>query len=182
MLKNGAATKPSRPATITAPKMTGRASDLSSVEATIAVMGGDAREGDAVDEGQPGADLPDAEGLQEGGEARGEQAGAGEEGEVGAGQADGRADDQGWGDDSRVHGGHMLEAGGGHLQRGEFLVYGVGGHGGSSGRLTRRRGRGFQGGGAGVVVRDRDGGWRGEREGCAGCGRVTASERGGCGR
>lgn len=37
--KTGAARKPSRPATITAPKMTGRASRLSSVEATIAVMG-----------------------------------------------------------------------------------------------------------------------------------------------
>src|SRR4051812_634047 len=39
LLKKGAARKPRRPATITAPKMTGRASDLSSVEATTAVMG-----------------------------------------------------------------------------------------------------------------------------------------------
>ncbi len=39
LLKKGAARKPSSPATITAPKMMGRASFLSSVEATIAVMG-----------------------------------------------------------------------------------------------------------------------------------------------
>ncbi|CAM5705457.1 hypothetical protein SVIOM74S_00234 [Streptomyces violarus] len=37
--KTGAAMKPRSPATMTAPKMTGRASDLSSVEATIAVIG-----------------------------------------------------------------------------------------------------------------------------------------------
>src|SRR5690606_15350850 len=92
---------------------------------------GDAGEGHAVDEGQPGADPPDAEGLQEGGEARREQAGPGEEGEVGAGQADGRADDQGRGDDARVHGGHVLQAGRRHLQRGQLLVDGVVGHCGS---------------------------------------------------
>src|SRR3954453_15963830 len=39
LLKKGAARKPRRPATITAPEMTGRASDLSSMEATTAVMG-----------------------------------------------------------------------------------------------------------------------------------------------
>ncbi len=39
LLKKGAARKPSSPATTTAPKMTGRASDGSSVDAAIAVMG-----------------------------------------------------------------------------------------------------------------------------------------------
>ncbi len=39
LLKKGAARKPRRPATITAPKMIGSASDLSLVEATIAVIG-----------------------------------------------------------------------------------------------------------------------------------------------
>lgn len=39
LLKKGAAMNPRTPATMTAPKMTGRASLLSSVEATTAVMG-----------------------------------------------------------------------------------------------------------------------------------------------
>ncbi|MGX1116867.1 hypothetical protein RKD37_002230 [Streptomyces ambofaciens] len=39
LLKKGAAMNPRSPATMTAPKMIGRASDLSSVEATTAVIG-----------------------------------------------------------------------------------------------------------------------------------------------
>lgn len=128
LLKKGAAMKPSTPATMTAPKMIGRASFLSSVESTTASMGATAGEGDAVDEGQPGADVPDAERLEEGGEAGGEEAGAGEEGELGGAEADGGADDERRRDHARVHGGHVLEAGGGHLQRRQLLVDGV--HGG----------------------------------------------------
>jgi hypothetical protein len=97
----------------------------------------DVGERDAVDQRQPGAEPPDAERLQQGRQARGEQARADQQAQLPRCEADGGADDQRGRDDPGVHRGHVLHPADDQLWCGRFGVDGMpGGHGRGAGHVA----------------------------------------------
>ena len=87
--------------------------------------GGDAGKGDALNQRELGSEEPDADGLQDGGEAADEEAGGDQQADVLRRHAGGGADDQRRGDDAAVHGEDVLEAVGEGASDGEALVFGA---------------------------------------------------------
>lgn len=125
LLNTGANRKVAMPAVITAPYTASRPAVPPCGARTDGDHGRDRGGGDALDQGQPGADLPDAERLDYRGDAAGQQVGVDEVDQLLAGEAQGVAEQDGDDDRRRVEREDVLEALEGEPGEGEQLVDGV---------------------------------------------------------
>ena len=120
-VKTGAISRPSRPATSSAPKTARRP-----VHATLGGADREDRrhrgERGALHDRLPGAELPHPEGLQERGQTGDEQAGRDQVGDLGPAQLERGAHDQRHGDDTGIHAEDVLQAVDEHLPEGQHLV------------------------------------------------------------
>ena len=103
-----------------APKMTAMPSCPRSLP--IAIIGVTPANETPLTNGSRAPMLPEAEGLEQGGDAGGEEARPHQEGGLLGGEAHGGSHDHGRGHHARVHRGHVLQSAGEHLQWGEGLV------------------------------------------------------------